>query len=108
MTYSQVFTIEIGKLRAYFTHRIQNMTELEIKETKNKTITILTSSLKTIFLSEGKTPKIYSDELLLLFYYKLITSKSLERRIKGIVYLTKFIEAIEKKENPGMRYLGYI
>ncbi len=96
--YNRFFSTEISQLKEYVQSRLNNMSEYEIKETNKKTMNTFTKSCKCLFDYESKTPKVFSDEILILFFYKNLTSKTLERRIKGITYLGKCIEIIERKD----------
>jgi len=74
------------------------MTEFEIKDTSKKTMIAISQSVKILFLSDSKISKVTSDELMINFFFRNLTSKNLERRIKGITYLNKYLEILERKE----------
>ena len=58
----------------------------------------ISQSVKILFLSDSKISKVTSDELMINFFFRNLTSKNLERRIKGITYLNKYLEILERKE----------
>lgn len=78
------------------------MTEQEIKEVDRTVISNIAKTLKEVYSFNGdKTSSVINEEINLNYNYKCFTSKILEKRIKGISYINKLIEDIEKKEfNP--------
>lgn len=79
------------------------MTEIELKDTKKTTIQLISNASKVLLCTDQKTPNFLCDEILINHFYKNLTSKNLERRIKGINYIGKYLEILERKENPSYR-----
>ena len=78
------------------------MTELELKETNILTIINISKRLRVLFARSNFISNLFCDEVLLLYFYSNIISKNLERRVKGITYINKFIFIITKNENTSM------
>lgn len=79
--------------------RISNLSEQEVKDVSYKTIQTIANCLKSLFSFDKKISVIYYEEMILNYNFKCLTSKNLEKRIKGILAINNIINLIEKKEN---------
>ena len=96
--FKNVFTEEILPFKTYFTARIMNLTENEIKELRKG---IVVNSIKNISLLipfDSKLQKIFYEELYLTYHYMCVTSKNLEKGITGITAINLIIYTIETKD----------
>jgi len=95
------FSSEMMKFKEYFMFRINNMSESEIKEVDKYYIEGIASSIKNVFnIDNVKTASgIIYEELLLNYHFKCFISKNLEKRIKGISYINKAAEFLDKKDH---------
>ena len=75
------------------------MSEYELKETNLSTIVNIMKSLRVLLARNNFISSTFPDEMLLHYFYNQLTSKNLERRVKGITYINKFINVITKNES---------
>ena len=93
-----ILNIEINQIREIVGNRIANLTEYEIKETNKKTIQSICKSVQQIFFYDQSNSEKCYEEFILLYHIKCLSSKNLEKRIKGITSLNNIIDYIEKKD----------
>ena len=93
-----ILNIEINQIREIVGNRIANLTEYEIKETNKKTIQSICKSVQQIFFYDQSNSEKCYEEFILLYHLKCLSSKNLEKRIKGITSLNNIIDYIEKKD----------
>ena len=94
-----VFPDEISYFKTYFTSRIMNLSESEIKEVRKGIIINTIRYLSLLIPFEIKVQKLFFEELYLTYHYKCLTSKNLEKRIAGITAVNLIIDTIERKES---------
>ncbi len=87
------------KFKDYIYSRIKNVTEQEMKDTNVQSVISICKNFRILLSRNIQIPIQYCDELLLTYFFNNLVSKSLERRIKGITYINKFIDAILKNES---------
>ena len=95
-----VLTNEITKIKENLFIRIGNLSEQEVKDVSYKTIQTISNCLKSLYSFDKKISVIYYEEMILNYNFKCLTSKNLEKRIKGILAINHIIGLVEKKENP--------
>lgn len=98
--FQSVFPNEITKIKENLFLRINNLSEQEVKDVVYKTIQSLAISLKSIYSFDKNISVMYYEEIVVNYYFKCLTSKNLEKRIKGILSMNQIINLIDKKENP--------
>ena len=96
--FKTVFNLEINQFKELIYYRIANLTEAEIKETNIMTIKSICLSIKKIFFHDKANYDRYYEELMLFYNIKCLTSKNLEKRIKGITSINNIIDYLENKD----------
>jgi len=89
---------KILQLKEYISMRIKNITELELKETSVATIINILKQFRIILARSNTISNIFCDEALLNYFFNNLLSKNLERRVRGITYINKFITIITTNE----------
>ena len=93
----EIFGKEITAIKENIWMRISNLSETEIKELEKNVIEKIAKHIKSILDPEDKT--LLFDEVNLNFHLKCFTSKSLPKRIKGIMEINGVIQKVESKGN---------
>lgn len=96
--YKTTLNIEINQFREMINNRLSNLNEYEIKETNKKTIQNICRSIQQIFFYDQSNCDKYYEELILIYNFKCLCSKNLEKRIKGITSINNILDYIEKGE----------
>lgn len=90
---------EYFKIQEVIKQRLNFLTSLELKESKKFYINNISTIIKTLISSyDKKQASVIYEEIVLIYYWKCLTSRVLAKRITGINCITNVIEAIEKRE----------
>jgi len=92
------FNIEINQFKEMINNRLGNLTEYEIKETNKKTIQNICKSIQHMFFFDKSNSDKYYEEMILIYNFKCLCSKNLEKRIKGITSINNILEYLERGE----------
>jgi len=96
--FKTTFNIEINQFKEMINNRLSSLTEYEIKETNKKTILNICKSIQQMFFFDHSNCDKYYEEMILIYNFKCLCSKNLEKRIKGITSINNIIEYIERGE----------
>ena len=96
--YTTKFNQEIDILINNSYNRILNLSENEVKEINKSTVQSIAYTVRIILSYDTKLMNKYYEEIMLNYHWRCLTSKILEKRIKGITSLNNILDYLEKKE----------